>query len=325
MAILLSVLILEATRRCVAKELSIISIIFLLYGYFGYLMPGVFHIRGGSIARLVNHIYMIPEGIFGTCLGTSANYIVLFVIFGAFLEKSGLGSLIQDIAIELTGRYAGGPAKVAVLSSALFGTVSGSAAANVVTTGAFTIPLMKRIGYEPEFAAAVEACSSTGGQIVPPVMGTAAFLMADYIGMPYKYIMLAAILPCILYYFSIFVAVHVPFPAGTGVPHQNSSGPFPQKVPELFFTSLHGACQNRRDLHMGTGSGGVEASAAHADGNAVLHGPRHRACVVVISVLPVLIEGLLKLLTPQNPPLCIGGWATLSQPSVNSHTAAQLQ
>ena len=118
MAILLSVLILEATRRCVAKELSIISIIFLLYGYFGYLMPGVFRIRGGSIARLVNHIYMIPEGIFGTCLGTSANYIVLFVIFGAFLEKSGLGSLIQDIAIGLTGRYAGGPAKVAVLSSA---------------------------------------------------------------------------------------------------------------------------------------------------------------------------------------------------------------
>ncbi|WP_337416664.1 TRAP transporter fused permease subunit, partial [Dysosmobacter sp.] len=113
------------------------------------------------------------------------------------------------MAIGLTGRYAGGPAKVAVLSSALFGTVSGSAAANVVTTGAFTIPLMKRIGYEPEFAAAVEACSSTGGQIVPPVMGTAAFLMADYIGMPYKYIMLAAILPCILYYFSIFVAVHL--------------------------------------------------------------------------------------------------------------------
>ena len=172
-------------------------------------MPGVFRIRGGSIARLVNHIYMIPEGIFGTCLGTSANYIVLFVIFGAFLEKSGLGSLIQDIAIELTGRYAGGPAKVAVFSSALFGTVSGIAAANVVTTGAFTIPLMKRIGYEPEFAAAVEACSSTSGQIVPPVMGTAALLKADYIGMPYKYIVLAEILPCILYYFSIFVAVHL--------------------------------------------------------------------------------------------------------------------
>lgn len=209
MAILLSLLILEATRRCVAKELVIISVIFLLYGYFGYLLPGVFKIKGGSIMRLVNHIYMIPEGIFGTCLGTSANYIVLFVIFGAFLEKSGLGNLIQDIAIGLTGRYAGGPAKVAVLSSSLFGTVSGSAAANVVTTGAFTIPLMKRIGYEPEFAAAVEACSSTGGQIVPPVMGTAAFLMADYIGMPYKYIMLSAILPCVLYYFSIFVAVHL--------------------------------------------------------------------------------------------------------------------
>lgn len=162
MAILLTVLILEATRRCVAKELSIVAIIFLLYGYFGYLMPGIFRIRGGSITRLVDHLYMIPEGIFGTCLGTSANYIVLFVIFGAFLEKSGLGTLIQDIAIALTGRQAGGPAKVSVISSALFGSVSGSAAANVVTTGSFTIPMMKRIGYSPEFAAAVEACACVG-------------------------------------------------------------------------------------------------------------------------------------------------------------------
>ena len=209
MAIILTVLVLEATRRCVAKELSIIAIIFLLYGYFGYLMPGIFRVKGGSILRLVDHLYMIPEGIFGTCLGTSANYIVLFVVFGAFLEKSGLGSLIQDVAIALTGRRPGGPAKVSVISSALFGTVSGSAAANVVTTGSFTIPLMKRIGYSPEFAAAVEACASTGGQIVPPVMGTAAFLMADYIGMPYKDIMIAAILPCLLYYFSIFMTVHL--------------------------------------------------------------------------------------------------------------------
>ena len=209
MAVLLAVLILEATRRCVAKELSLIAIIFLLYGYFGYLMPGIFQTKGGSIRRLVDHLYMIPEGIFGTCLGTSANYIVLFVIFGAFLEKSGLGALIQDIAIALTGRQPGGPAKVAVLSSALFGTVSGSAAANVVTTGSFTIPMMKRIGYQPEFAAAVEACASTGGQIVPPVMGTAAFLKADFIGMPYKQIMFAAICPCLLYYFAIFMAVHL--------------------------------------------------------------------------------------------------------------------
>ena len=209
MAILLTILVLEATRRCVAKELSIVAILFLLYGYFGYLMPGIFRIKGGSITRLVDHLYMIPEGIFGTCLGTSANYIVLFVIFGAFLEKSGLGTLIQDIAISLTGQQAGGPAKVSVISSALFGTVSGSAAANVVTTGSFTIPLMKRIGYSPEFSAAVEACASTGGQIVPPVMGTAAFLMADYIGMPYRDIMIAAILPCLLYYFAIFVAVHL--------------------------------------------------------------------------------------------------------------------
>ena len=227
MAILLTVLILEATRRCVAKELSIVAIIFLLYGYFGYLMPGIFRIRGGSITRLVDHLYMIPEGIFGTCLGTSANYIVLFVIFGAFLEKSGLGTLIQDIAIALTGRQAGGPAKVSVISSALFGSVSGSAAANVVTTGSFTIPMMKRIGYSPEFAAAVEACASTGGQIVPPVMGTAAFLMADYIGMPYRDIMVAAIIPCLLYYFAIFMAVHL------RAKHQGLRGLSREECPDL--------------------------------------------------------------------------------------------
>lgn len=209
MFVVLTILILEATRRAVAKELVFIALAFLAYGWFGNYFPGIFKVAGGSLARFTDYLYMIPEGIFGTCLGTSANYIILFVVFGSLMEKSGMGQLIQDCAMALTGRAVGGPAKIAVLSSALFGTVSGSAAANVVTTGAFTIPLMKKIGYEPEFAGAVEAASSTGGQIVPPVMGAAAFLMADMLGLNYSTVMFAAILPALLYYISIFITVDI--------------------------------------------------------------------------------------------------------------------
>lgn len=142
-------------------------------------MPGILRHRGASIARMVDHMYMAPEGIFSTALGTSATFIVLFVIFAAFLQKSGMADLIRDLAMALAGGSVGGPAKVSVVTSAAFGTISGSAAANVVTTGAFTIPLMKSTGYEPEFAGAVEAVSSTGGQLMPPIMGSAAFIMAD--------------------------------------------------------------------------------------------------------------------------------------------------
>ena len=207
--IVLTILILEATRRCVAKELSIIAAFFLLYAIFGNYFPGVFKVTSFSLQRLTDHLYMIPEGIFGTCLGTASNYIILFVIFGTFLEASGMGILIRDFAIALTGQAVGGPAKISIVSSAIFGSVSGSAAANVVTTGSFTIPLMKKTGYSPSFAAAVEAAASTGGQIVPPVMGTAAFLMADILGMDYGKILVAAILPALLYYISLFAMVHL--------------------------------------------------------------------------------------------------------------------
>lgn len=205
--IVLTVLVLEGTRRLVSGALAFVTICFLLYGYFGHLFPGIFRIRTGGIARLANHLFMIPEGIFGTPLATAAGYVSVFVIFSALLQASGMGRFIQDVALAMTGHTSGGPAKVAVLASALFGTISGSAAANVVGTGTFTIPLMKDCGYPPEFAAATEACASTGGQLVPPVMGAAAFIMSEYIGVPYSQIMLAALIPAFLYYLSVFMSV----------------------------------------------------------------------------------------------------------------------
>lgn len=208
MGCLCALLVLEAVRRVVGTQLLIIAVIFLGYAYFGRYMPGILRHRGDSIARMVDHMYMAPEGIFSTALGTSATFIVLFVIFAAFLQKSGMADLIRDLAMALAGGSVGGPAKVSVVTSAAFGTISGSAAANVVTTGAFTIPLMKSTGYEPEFAGAVEAVSSTGGQLMPPIMGSAAFIMADYLGIPYVTIIKAAIIPVLLYYLSIFVSVH---------------------------------------------------------------------------------------------------------------------
>jgi TRAP transporter 4TM/12TM fusion protein len=150
---------------------------------------------------------MIPEGIFGIPLALAAGYVSLFVLFSAMLQASGMGDFFQEVAMRLTGHKVGGPAKVAVMSSAMFGTISGSAAANVVGTGTFTIPLMKKCGYPGEFAGAVEATASTGGQLVPPVMGAAAFVMSEYIGTPYSYIMLAALIPAALYYLSVFISV----------------------------------------------------------------------------------------------------------------------
>ena len=209
MGILTTILVLEAVRRVVGKELAIIALVFLVYGYFGPFMPGIFAHKGASLSRLIDHLYMIPEGIFSIALGTSATYIVLFIIFATFLEKSGLGIVIQDLSLALAGTSSGGPAKVAIVTSACFGSINGSAAANVVTTGAFTIPLMKRIGYQKEFAAGVEAVSSTAGQLMPPIMGSAAFIMADYMGIPYLEVVKAAIIPVLLYYTGVFTMVHI--------------------------------------------------------------------------------------------------------------------
>lgn len=202
------VLILEATRRCVGKELAILALVFLGYGLFGHKIPGMFGHTGFTWDRIVYHLYISSEGVFGTALGVSATYIFMFILFGAFLAETGMSKFITELSMALAGGTAGGPAKVAVVASALMGTINGSAVANVVGTGAFTIPLMKSIGYAPHFAGAVEAVASTGGQIMPPVMGAAAFVMAEFLGMPYAKIMIAAILPALLYYLADFVQVH---------------------------------------------------------------------------------------------------------------------
>ena len=151
---------------------------------------------------------MTTEGLYGSAISVSATYIILFIIFGAFLEKTGMGKFFNDLALGLAGSSAGGPAKVAVVSSGLLGSINGSAVANVVTTGAFTIPLMKRIGYNAEFAGAVEAAASVGGQILPPVMGAAAFIMAETLGVPYASIAISAAIPALLYFFGVGVMVH---------------------------------------------------------------------------------------------------------------------
>ncbi|MED1948864.1 MULTISPECIES: TRAP transporter permease [Brevibacillus] len=202
------VLVLEAARRVVGIPIALIATIFLLYTYLGPYMPGFLEHRGNDIERIIGHSYYTLEGILGTPLAVSSTFIFLFVLFGAFLEKTGVGEYFNDLSLVIAGRRIGGPAKVAVFSSALQGTISGSSVANVVTSGAFTIPMMKRLGYRSEFAAAVEASSSTGGQIMPPVMGAAAFLMAEFIGVPYLEIAKSAILPAILFFVGIWIMTH---------------------------------------------------------------------------------------------------------------------
>ncbi|NTU21061.1 TRAP transporter permease [Brevibacillus sp. HB1.2] len=201
-------LVLEAARRVVGIPIALIATIFLLYTYFGPYMPGFLEHRGSDVERIIGHSYYTLEGILGTPLAVSSTFIFLFVLFGAFLEKTGVGEYFNDLSLVIAGRRIGGPAKVAVFSSALQGTISGSSVANVVTSGAFTIPMMKRLGYRSEFAAAVEASSSTGGQIMPPVMGAAAFLMAEFIGVPYLEIAKSAILPAILFFVGIWIMTH---------------------------------------------------------------------------------------------------------------------
>ncbi|EFI41654.1 MULTISPECIES: TRAP transporter permease [Peptoniphilus] len=206
----LAVLItLEVTRRVVGPELPIVTIIFLLYAYFGRSMPGMLAHRGFSIQRIVGHMYLTTEGIMGTPLGVSSTFVFMFILFGSFLDKTGVGKFFIDFAYSLTGSTRSGPAMTSVLSSGLMGSISGSSVANTVTTGAFTIPLMKKVGYKPYYAGAVEATSSTGGQIMPPVMGAAAFIMADFTGFKYIEIVKAAIIPAILYYIAVGTMVHL--------------------------------------------------------------------------------------------------------------------
>ncbi|WP_100330033.1 TRAP transporter permease [Bacillus xiapuensis] len=206
---LLTILVvIEGGRRVAGNALTILSVLFLIYAFFGHLFPDLLRHSGKDLEDIVTYMYLSTEGIYGIAISVSASYIILFILFGAFLNKSGMGKFFTDISLSVAGHTSGGPAKVSVISSGLLGSINGSALANVVTTGAFTIPLMKRVGYKPEFAGAVEATASVGGQIIPPVMGATAFIMAETLGMPYSQIALAAILPAFLYYLGIILIVH---------------------------------------------------------------------------------------------------------------------
>jgi len=206
------VVVLEASRRTIGWPLPIVAIVFLFYAYMGPYLPGQLAHKGYDIQRIASFMYTSMEGIYGVAIGVSASFVFLFILLGSFLEKNGGGQFIIDSAYSLAGRSQGGPAKVAVISSGLFGTISGSSVANVVGTGTFTIPLMKKTGYSPVFAGAVEAVASTGGQIMPPVMGAAAFVMAEVIGTPYLSVCIAAAIPAVLFYVAVFSGVH--FEAG---------------------------------------------------------------------------------------------------------------
>lgn len=202
-------LVLEATRRIVGLPITIVAIVFLLYAKFGNFIPGMLGHPGFSLKRIVGHMYLTTEGLFGMPLGVAASFVFLFILFGAFLHSTGLGKFFIDLALGAAGRFVGGPAKVAVLASGFFGTISGSSVANTVSTGTFTIPLMKSVGYRGAFAGAVEAASSTGGQIMPPIMGAAAFIMAQFLGVGYVEIAKAALIPALLYYLAVGFMVHM--------------------------------------------------------------------------------------------------------------------
>src|SRR5829696_5459677 len=198
MGALLVVMVMEATRRLIGWALPITAIVFLAYGLYATKDP----------ERMLDQLFMTTEGIFGAPLGVSAAYVMIFVLFGSFMERTGTGQLFMDFALGITGHTAGGPGKVSVVSSSLFGTISGSAVANVMVDGPISIPLMKRTGFKPHFAAGVEAVASTGGQIMPPIMGAAAFVMAEFLQVSYLQVTIWALIPAVLYYVACFGAVH---------------------------------------------------------------------------------------------------------------------
>ncbi|MGE5574294.1 MAG: TRAP transporter permease [Bacteroidota bacterium] len=206
-AAIVLVLVLDISRRTLGWAMPIIAVAFLLYAFLGPYLPGMLYHRGYDLQRVLNQMYLTTEGIYGIPLGVSADYIFLFIMFGSFLIATGAGQFYIDLAKALVGRTRGGPAKVAVVASAFFGMISGSAQANAAGVGMITIPLMKNVGYRSEFAGAVEATASTGGQIMPPVMGAAAFVMAEILGVPYLKIVEAAFIPAAIYFASVLFSV----------------------------------------------------------------------------------------------------------------------
>ncbi|MDO4179465.1 MAG: TRAP transporter permease [Phascolarctobacterium sp.] len=209
MATLLTFLVLESSRRVSGNALSVLSLIFIAYGIFGRSMPSFFMHRGYDWTSLSNHFFANTEGIYGTSVSVAASYIFLFILFGCVMQKSGMGQFFNDIALALAGHTKGGPAKVSVIASGFLGSINGSAVANVVTTGAFTIPLMKKTGYSKEFAGAVESAASVGGQLLPPIMGAAAFIMAEMLSVKYSEIIVWAAIPALLYYLGIIIQVQL--------------------------------------------------------------------------------------------------------------------
>ena len=209
MGSVLIILTLEATRRSVGYTLPLIAIIFILFALFGPLAPGALKHGGTSWLGFVNHIYITNQGVYGIAVGVMAQYVFLFILFGVLATRVGLGKLFIDLAMLIAGKFSGGPAKVAIFSSAFMGTISGSSIANTVTTGSLTIPAMKKVGYPSHFSGAVEAASSTGGQITPPILGAAAFIMVEYLELPLRDILAAALIPALLHYFGIFIMVHL--------------------------------------------------------------------------------------------------------------------
>jgi len=208
MGSIMIVALLEATRRSMGWPLPIIAISFMAYAMAGPIFPGLLKHAGASWSQLVNHQYLTSQGVYGVAVGVVATYVFHFVLFGVMATRIGLGQLFLDIASSIAGRYAGGPAKVSVFGSAMFGMLSGSSVANAVTVGSLTIPAMIRVGYRREFAGAVEAASSTGGQITPPVLGAAAFLMIEFLAVPYQTIIIAATIPAFMHFFGVFMQVH---------------------------------------------------------------------------------------------------------------------
>ncbi|WP_047152481.1 TRAP transporter permease [Aneurinibacillus tyrosinisolvens] len=203
------ILVLEASRRVAGWELAAMAGIFIAYAYLGPYLPGDFGHRGYTLGDIFSYFYVTTEGIYGDAVAVSSTFIILFILFGAFLSRTGMGTLFNDLSLAIAGSSKGGPAKVGVIASAVHGSINGSAVASVVTTGSFTIPLMKRVGYKPEFAGAVEATAAVGGQILPPVMGAAAFIMAETLGVSYATIALAATIPALMYYYGLLAQVHL--------------------------------------------------------------------------------------------------------------------
>ncbi|MDP3820143.1 MAG: TRAP transporter permease [Burkholderiales bacterium] len=208
MGSILVIALLEATRRSMGWPLPVIALLFMAYALAGPIFPGLLRHAGASWSQLINHQYLTSQGIYGVAVGVVATYVFHFVLFGVLATRIGLGQLFLDVASSIAGRYAGGPAKVSVFGSAMFGMLSGSSVANAVTVGSLTIPAMIRVGYKREFAAAVEAASSTGGQITPPVLGAAAFLMIEFLAVPYQTIIIAAAIPAFMHFFGVFMQVH---------------------------------------------------------------------------------------------------------------------